>query len=202
MKKEYTFFLYVFLLFGCGREQLGIKEYLKHYSVDKSFEASINADSMELIARIVPKEFMGLVNIGPEVVNMPNKEIDSVLTLTEDFSYVFFDFRNTYVASDALCWGCADSISLESRINYLSDNFYKSVLLVSGKDSIECKITQLERTFKLSDKTRVLLGFDYNFYELKSPLTLVIKNTNRLDHKFHQLLFKEFDKEKIKTLNL
>ncbi|MES2726828.1 MAG: hypothetical protein V4643_06975 [Bacteroidota bacterium] len=188
--------------FSCNRGKLGVKEYLNYYSTDKSFEASQVSDSLELTARILSKEFMGLVTAGSQVVDMPGKEIDSLIALTEDFSYVFLDLKNKYFPSDMLCWGCADSISLEARINYLSENFNQSLCIVSGKDTIPCAITQLERTFKLNDKTRILLGFDCRFNELKAPLSLIIKPTNRIDHQQHLLEFTEFDNKKVKILSL
>lgn len=203
MKIKFVLWGIVMLPFlSCNRGKLGLKEYLNYYANDKSFEASLVSDSLELTARILPKEFMGLVTIGSQVVDMPGKEIDSILTQTEDFSYIFLDLKNKYTPSDMLCWGCADSISLESRINYLSESFYQSLCIVSGKDTIPCAITQLERTFKLNDKTRILLGFDCRFNELKTPLSLIVKQTNRIDHQQHRLEFAAFDNKKVKTLSL
>lgn len=202
MNSRLLFLLIPFTFLSCGGERLGTKEFLKYYSTEKSFESIIEVDSFELKVRLIPKEFMSLVAIGENVVDMPSSYIDSIIDLTENYTYVFLDFKNIYANADALNWGCGDSISLETRINYLNQDFQKSLQLVSGSDTVKCVVTQLERTFKLTDKTRILLGFDYNFNKLKSPLVFILKETNKLSHQQNLLSFKEFDKQKIKKLNL
>lgn len=203
MKKQlviYSFLL--FIIWGCGNNSLSIRDYIIYYANDKAFEAKTVLDSVEIKARVMPKEYIALLNLGPQVFDMTSKSIDSNISLTEDFSYVFLELKNIYSPVDMLCWGCSDSISLESRINYLSDSFHKSISLVSNGDTISCSISQLERTYQLTDKTKIVLGFDYSFKKLKQPLFFIIKKTNRIDHQFHCIEFSKFEKNKIKILSL
>jgi hypothetical protein len=195
-------FLVLLVMQGCNRNELNISDYMNYYSKEKSFEAKLNVDSCELQARVVPKEFISIAEIGSSAVNLPASYLDSVIEMTENFTYVFFDYKNKFALVDALMWNCGDSIDIDSRINYLNQDFQKSVFLVSGQDTINCAITQLERTYKLTDRTRILLGFSYDFNNLRSPLKLILNRYNQLTFKSETLDFFQFDKTRIKKLSL
>lgn len=153
---------------GC-QEDLDIKEYVKYYNKkENGLTGSVTVDSSTYSIRIRSREYMALMNIGPEALQMNKEELKKEITETEDYTYVFLRVLNDGKIIKI------DSVQKIEQINYFQSGILQDTYLINkGNKVYPCLSTYISSNNMLNEHTFILaFPIAFNTVETKPEFVL------------------------------
>jgi hypothetical protein len=146
-------------------DELDLPAYVQYFNKkDNGLYADVQQDSLLFSVAIKSREYMALMNIGPEALQMPLKDIKKEVENTEDFTYIFFKIKNDGQIVKQ------DSIAVLEQINYFQTGILNDASLLSGTTSITPVISTYVPSNNLTNEHTLILGFPIAFINVdKGP---------------------------------
>ncbi len=164
LRKSGFFLLLTMLLAQCA-DELDLPAYVQYFNKkDNGLYADVQQDSLLFSVAIKSREYMALMNIGPDALQMPLEEIKKEVENTEDFTYIFFKIRNDGRIVKQ------DSITVLEQINYFQSGILSDASLMSGSALITPVISTYVPSNNLTNEHTIILGFPIAFSKVaKNP---------------------------------
>ena len=169
--KSSLLFCFILLLTQC-REELNIPEYVQFYNKkDNGLNTIIVQDSNIYTISIRNREYMALINYGPDAIKLSNEELKKQIDETEDYTYVFFKVQNNGKIIKL------DSVDKIGQINYFQSAILNDVyLLNSDKKIYPCLSTYISANNIMNEHT-LILAFPISFNTIESKPQFVLNKS-------------------------
>ena len=113
----------VILCFTSCTEELDAVQYVKFFNKkDNGLNTVVEKENTSYSISLKSREYMALMNIGPEAMNLSKEELKKEIENTEDFTYVFFKIKNNGEIVKI------DSVQKIEQINYFQS---QTILAIS-----------------------------------------------------------------------
>lgn len=190
------FFLLLIMLLAQCADELDLPAYVQYFNKkDNGLYADVQQDSLLFSVAIKSREYMAMMNIGPEALRMSVEELRKEVENTEDFTYIFFKIRNDGQIINQ------DSITVLNQINYFQSGILSDASLLSGTALITPVISTYVPSNNLTNEHTLILGFPIAFRNVnKSPKFKLNKSKYFL--KEIAITLNKFNSNKIPKLSL
>ncbi|MES2382827.1 MAG: hypothetical protein V4538_17400 [Bacteroidota bacterium] len=172
-KSKSLFAIIILLVFTQCKDDLNIAEYVQFYNKkDNGLTQSVQQDSTVYAISIRSREYMALMNIGPDAMHLSKEELKKQIEETEDFTYIFFKIQNDGLIIKK------DSVEKIDQINYFQSGVLNDVYLINkGNKIYPCLSTYISSNNMVNEHT-LILAFPVPFSEIESkPEFIVNKST-------------------------
>jgi hypothetical protein len=167
VNKKLTSFL---LLFTCTILLLGGCNYSNSLSPDEYMNWVNDADNGLLHEQIIgeykfifqyyPAAYMTLKDLYTSGVEVNKDSFDSTLREYDGLQYGIFKIGTISGNNEFLKQGVVSEQEYFDRIQYFISMVQNDIYLVSGLDTLPCKMHHFERTFSINSFDNIVLGFD------------------------------------------
>lgn len=165
---QFIIFSMLVCLLACN-EELDIQGYVAYFDKkDNGLTNTIAVDSSTYSVSLKSREYMALMNIGPEAMSLSKEALKEQINETEDYTYVFFKVQN-----DGLIIKI-DSIVRIEQINYFQSGIMNDVSLINNEKRIfPCMSTYVSSNNILNQHT-IILAFPVAFSKIEKQLKFVV----------------------------
>ena len=105
-----------------------------------------------------PHDYMAMLEIG-NTDSMNTTKFETIKQSYEGMDYFTFKIATDKTKDELLKYKTSTSNEYYSRLEYYSFKAQDDFMLLSGKDSLQCKLFHFERTFGLAPVLTFVLGF-------------------------------------------
>lgn len=196
MKNKYFFILIVILsIFSC-KEEGDMKEYVSFFNKkENGLSEKLVSTNQVINVSIKSREFMALMNIGPDALKMKKEQISEEIQNTEDFTYVFLKIDN----EENLI--VKDSIRKIEQINYFQNGILNDAILKNSNKEFKPSISTYISNNNIINSHTIILAFPIKFSDLNNKLSFSINKSKFLKENI-QIQFPNFNKTNIPELSL
>lgn len=160
MQKYLSIFplLLLLLFLGACKKSLPPAQYVQWVNGEKNGLLIKQAtDAYEVTLQYRPAEYMALMETRDRVTE---KGFASVLSNYSNAAYFALKIKKLNGIGDPLQSQEKGKAEYYSRLRYFSEEIKNDVYLLSEGDTLKCQLSHLERTYKLTPYTNMLLAFD------------------------------------------
>ncbi len=163
----------IMVLLSSCRDDLDIQSYVKFFNKkDNGLSNSIKIDSNIYDISIKSREYMALMNIGPDALYLSKEELKKQIDETEDYSYIFFKIKNDGKIIKH------DSVQKINQINYFQSEVLNDVYLLNDDVKIHPCISTYISSNSMFNEHMLILAFPISFNQLESNPLFVINKSN------------------------
>lgn len=142
-------------------DELDMPAYVKYFNKkDNGLYADVQQDSLLFSVAIKSREYMALINIGPEAMEMSTQQLRAEIENTEDFTYIFFKAKNDGRIIQL------DSISVIAQINYFQTGILNDAFLINEQESISPVMSTYVPSNNLTNEHTIILAFPVAFNKI------------------------------------
>lgn len=151
------------------------KEYCKWFEEkDNNQIIEKEMSTLNYKALFVSAEYLAMKEI--ETLDSDTSEIRKKIDNYSELQYVVFRIKKNDFNGELLKFQLKSSDEYQNRINYCSFNIQKDFNLIEGKDTLNCCISQFERTYGITPFISFILGFPKTEANQASNKTLVFND--------------------------
>jgi hypothetical protein len=147
------------IFWGCSQTKFGPEEYVNYVNdKENGFIQTEQVGDYEISVQYRTPEYMTIKEIGVDVLT---NEIFSETSKEKNGAYYFlFQIMSSNKKSDPLELNMQDKLEYTSRISHLMSGIDEDIFLVSGDDTLPCKMHHFERSYHLTHYHNIVLVFE------------------------------------------
>lgn len=126
-------------------------------SSENGLSPSKSFSGIKYSIQYAPNQYVAIRSIDLDSINPA--EFEKKCIEMEAIEQYVFTMELEESKEDILNYKLESKQEYESRINYLAFGFQNNIYLVAGKDTLNCELYHFERTYGLSSKCTLMLGF-------------------------------------------
>jgi len=158
MIKTKIYIIFLMLSLACGSPSLSPADYV-HWveNRDNGLIYSKKVGLFEYSILYKPVEYIAIKELGKEEINQ--KRIEGKLKELKDLQYFTLKIKADE-GNDLLKAGITEEAEYYDRLNYISGFMADDIKLIEGKDTLVCRLYNMERNYGLAPYNNIVLAFD------------------------------------------
>jgi hypothetical protein len=163
-KSKYLVILFfIAIIYGCGKDALSPMEFCAWVNSDESgLKKEKEMNDVIYSAQFRPAEYLTIQNLSRDKEAINNENFNLRMKEADKSLCFVFEVKNASNTGDVLATGVNSNDDYYSRVVYLSYDAVNNFCLVTGGDTLKCRLAQFEQMFKAAPYIRFSLVFDNN----------------------------------------